>query len=190
MMTLDDYHADHQRDWRNVQDQTARERKRQLEVDEQAGLKTLDQRMLTASGQIPAEQPEPEADPAATETAQEANAEPVNLEAKPDINLTPPKAAKQNAQKVLKWREDHPDEIDGMTATGWTRARQLADGGDLTPETVKRMASFARHRKNGVLKAKNKGKPWTQAGYVAWLGWGGTEGVDWAIRKSAELNRH
>lgn len=103
------------------------------------------------------------------------------------IDLTPPKGAIDNARKVLKWKEDHASEIKGMTQTGWTRARQIADGKPLTEETVKRMSSFNRHRKNGTLNPESRGKPWTDAGYVAWLGWGGTVGIDWAMRKSKQI---
>ena len=106
-----------------------------------------------------------------------------------EVNLVPPVGAQNNAKKVLRWREEHGDEVKGMTQTGWTRANQLASGKSLSPETVKRMASFNRHRKNAEINPDFKSEPWKDNGYVAWLGWGGTTGVDWAIRKSAELDR-
>jgi hypothetical protein len=47
------------------------------------------------------------------------------------------------------------------------------------------MAQFNRHRGNyEKARAKQKaegGNPWEYAGIVAWLGWGGSTGVDWAI---------
>jgi hypothetical protein len=95
-------------------------------------------------------------------------------------SYTPPKAAQGNAARVLAWREKHGDEVQGMTAVGWTRANQLAKGGPLSRETVGRMAAFERHRKNSTIAPENEGKPWKDAGYVAWLGWGGDEGVAWA----------
>lgn len=101
----------------------------------------------------------------------------------------PPKGARENAQKVLKWREEHPDEIQGMTSTGWRRARQLAEGEPLSEDTIQAMAQFNRHRENGKLDDDKVGKPWTDAGYVAWLGWGGTVGIDWALRQSQKIER-
>jgi hypothetical protein len=42
------------------------------------------------------------------------------------------------------------------------------------------MAAFARHRKNAEVAPEFADEPWRDAGHVAWLGWGGTTGVDWA----------
>ena len=91
-----------------------------------------------------------------------------------------PESARNNARKVLRWREEHGDEVKGMTRTGWTRARQLAKGGKVSRDIVGRMAAFARHRKNAEVAAEFKSEPWKDAGYVAWLGWGGTSGIEWA----------
>jgi len=96
----------------------------------------------------------------------------------------PPKAAQRNAQKVINWKDEHGDEVKGMTSVGWRRARQLASGKTISIETVRRMAQFNRHRENAKIDPKFKGTPWKDRGYVAWLGWGGTEGIDWAIRTS------
>lgn len=91
-----------------------------------------------------------------------------------------PESARNNARKVLRWREEHPDEIRGMTSVGWRRARQLADNEYIGYDTVAKMAAFNRHRKNAEIDPEFKNEPWRDAGYVAWLGWGGTSGVDWA----------
>jgi len=91
-----------------------------------------------------------------------------------------PEAARNNARKVLRGRDEHGDAVAGMTQVGWTRANQLASGERLSRETVGRMAAFARHRKNAEVSPEFKSEPWRDAGYVAWLGWGGTTGVDWA----------
>lgn len=104
--------------------------------------------------------------------------------------FTPPKAAQENARRVLRWREEYPDEIQGMTQVGWTRARQLASGEAVSLDIVRRMAQFNRHRQNATVDPKYKNEPWRDAGLVAWLGWGGTAGIDWAIRVSrAELSK-
>jgi hypothetical protein len=92
----------------------------------------------------------------------------------------PPEGAQGNAKKVLAWREKHGDAVKGMTRVGWTRANQLASGEDLSRETVGRMAAFGRHRQNAEVDPQYKDEPWRDAGYVAWLGWGGDTGVNWA----------
>jgi len=100
-----------------------------------------------------------------------------------------PAAAKKNAKKALDWRDEHGrDEVDAGTAVGWTRANQLAKGEKISADTVKRMASFNRHRKNSSIKPELKATPWKDKGYVSWLIWGGDEGVDWAMKKSKEID--
>lgn len=94
-----------------------------------------------------------------------------------------PESAKNNACKVLRWREEHGDEVDGMTQVGWTRANQLCNGENISEETISRMASFARHRQNAEVSEEFKSTPWKDRGYVAWLGWGGTSGIEWAQKK-------
>ena len=100
-----------------------------------------------------------------------------------------PAAAKANAKKALEWRDKYGrDEVDAGTPVGWARANQLAGGEKLSADTVKRMAAFNRHRKNSSVAAEYKDTPWKDRGYVAWLIWGGDEGVDWAIEKSKEID--
>ena len=98
-----------------------------------------------------------------------------------DEKFTPPKSAQNAAKKALKWKEEHGNEVKAMTLTGWTRARQLANGDSLSYDIVKRIAQFNRHRKNSTIAPEKKSEPWKDNGHVAWLGWGGTSGVDWAI---------
>jgi hypothetical protein len=99
-----------------------------------------------------------------------------------------PESAKNNAQKVLDWRDEHGDEVEGMTRVGWTRANQLAKGENISRDTIARMASFKRHEKNAEVSKENESTPWKDAGRVAWLGWGGTSGVNWAIEKLETIN--
>jgi len=101
----------------------------------------------------------------------------------------PPAGAKGNAAKVLRWKRLYGDAVKGMTPVGWARARQLASGRSVGRDTVSRMAQFNRHRKNAVVDPKFKDEPWRDAGYVAWLGWGGDTGINWAIKTmEAEKN--
>lgn len=100
------------------------------------------------------------------------------------MNYQPPESAKNNASRVIEWKRKHGDDVKGMTNVGWARAYQLASGKPISLDTVKRMAQFNRHRKNANVDPKYKNEPWKDAGYVAWLGWGGDSGVNWAMNVS------
>jgi len=101
-----------------------------------------------------------------------------------------PAAATKNAQQAIDWRDEHGrDEVTAGLRVGWMRANQLANKEPISADTVKRMAAFNRHRKNSKIGAGLKDTPWKDNGYVAWLLWGGDEGVDWAIKKSAEIDK-
>jgi hypothetical protein len=99
-----------------------------------------------------------------------------------------PKEASENACKVLRWIDEHGrDEVAGMTQTGLARANQLCKNEKISEDTISRMASFARHKKNAEINPDFKGTPWKDKGYVAWLGWGGDAGVNWAQRKLEQI---
>jgi hypothetical protein len=101
-----------------------------------------------------------------------------------------PATASKNAQKAIDWKEEHGrDEVTGGTEVGWARAHQLAKGEKLSRDVVSRMAQFNRHRKNSKISAEFKDEPWKDKGYIAWLIWGGDEGVDWAIEKMKEIEK-
>jgi len=94
-----------------------------------------------------------------------------------------PESAKNNACKAIRWKEEHGDEVKGMTQVGWIRANQLCKGEKISEETIARMSAFQRHRKNAEVKAELKETPWKDSGYISWLGWGGTTGIEWASEK-------
>ena len=98
-----------------------------------------------------------------------------------------PESATNNAKKVLQWKDKYGSEVKGMTSVGWTRARQLASRQALSYATIARMAAFNRHRKNAEVAEEYKDTPWKDNGYVAWLGWGGTSGINWAIQKAKSI---
>lgn len=101
-----------------------------------------------------------------------------------------PKSAQKAARKALKWKEKYGDEVKGGTRVGWTRANQLANGENLSVDTIKRMkAFFDRHQKNKKIEPENKGEPWKDNGYVAWLIWGGDSAYNWAERKIKEIEK-
>jgi ATP-dependent protease ClpP protease subunit len=96
-----------------------------------------------------------------------------------------PESASNNARKALDWIEEYGrDIVDAGTEVGLARARQLANKEPISDDTVKRMASFNRHKQNSEVAPEFKDEPWKDKGYVAWLMWGGTSGVNWAIEKS------
>lgn len=92
----------------------------------------------------------------------------------------PPKSAQNNAKRGLELRREWGR---GGTEVGVARARDISNGSDLSMQTIKRMASFNRHRQNyNPDKKMPDGGP--TAGTIAWLLWGGTTGIDWAINLS------
>ena len=109
----------------------------------------------------------------------------INLETYNDY----PESAKNNTRKVLRWRDKYGDEVKGMTRVGWGRANQLAKGKNISRETIARMSAFQRHKKNSEVSEENKSTPWKDNGYVSWLGWGGTSGINWASKKLQQIDK-
>jgi len=67
--------------------------------------------------------------------------------------------------------------------SGVARATSLANGDKVSAETIRRMvAFFSRHEKN-----KTGGED--DAGYIAWLLWGGDAGRSWANRTLRMLEK-
>jgi hypothetical protein len=93
-----------------------------------------------------------------------------------------PKAAQENACRALRYKDKKPN-LDCGTRVGWTRANQLCNKRFITVDTIARMASFKRHR-------QNRNVPYDKGcGGIMWDAWGGTEGIEWAIRKMDQINR-
>ena len=92
-----------------------------------------------------------------------------------------PEAAKANARRALNIKKEN-DRGCG-TLVGWTRANQIANGENISRETIARMSSFERHREN------SKGDPKVDCGALMWLAWGGDEGVTWAQRKLEQIDK-
>jgi hypothetical protein len=101
-----------------------------------------------------------------------------------EIDLTPPKGAREAARRALEVRAEKPPSQRGMTPVGLARARDLANGKSLSPETVRRMlAFFDRHQ------GDKKGSTWDEQGkgWQAWHGWGGDAGYAWARKVVKQL---
>jgi ATP-dependent protease ClpP protease subunit len=92
----------------------------------------------------------------------------------------------EEAQRGLAWRAEYNR---GGTAVGVARARDIVNGENLSPETIRRMVSyFARHEvdKEGQgFKQGEEGYP--SAGRIAWALWGGDAGQVWANDKAKQL---
>jgi len=96
-----------------------------------------------------------------------------------------PDAAQENARMALDAREDTDNPNDCGTQVGWERANQLANGEDLSEDTIERMASFARHEDNKAQGEDGR----ADCGWMMWKAWGGDEGIAWAERKSDQFDR-
>jgi hypothetical protein len=92
-----------------------------------------------------------------------------------------PQAAVDNAKSALKYVDEHGWGSCG-TMVGKARAHQLANRLPISRDTIARMASFKRHEQNkNVLYEKG-------CGGLMWDAWGGTEGIEWAIKKLEQID--
>jgi hypothetical protein len=103
-----------------------------------------------------------------------------------DIDFQPPQGAREEAERGLAWREEFGR---GGTQVGVARARDIANGRNLSPDTVNRMVSyFARH------EVDKQGEGWSpgedgfpSAGRIAWALWGGDPGRTWAEKVQRQM---
>lgn len=91
-----------------------------------------------------------------------------------------PQAAKVNAQRAINIRDQYKSSCG--TPVGWARANQLANGENITRDTIARMSAFERHRDN------SKGDPKKDCGALMWLAWGGDAGIEWASKKLKKID--
>jgi len=92
-----------------------------------------------------------------------------------------PQGARNNAKRAIEFKEKNGSSCG--TQVGWVRARQLADGKNITRDTIARMASFKRHQ-------QHKDVPYTEGcGGLMWDAWGGSAGINWAISKLKEIDK-
>ena len=101
------------------------------------------------------------------------------------IDFTPPKGVQEAAKRALEVRKTKPESQRGMTATGIARARDLSNGIQLSPETVRRMLNyFTRH------EVDKQGSTWDEKGkgWQAWNGWGGDPGFTWSRKTVKQMN--
>jgi len=106
------------------------------------------------------------------------NEEKTNLETYNDY----PEQAKENARIALRYAEENGWQDCG-TPVGKARANQLANGENISEDTIARMASFERQRENSQRELGDG------CGRLMWLAWGGDAGVEWASRKLKQIRK-
>ena len=93
-----------------------------------------------------------------------------------------PQAATNNAKRARKYKEENGSSCG--TRVGWTRSAQLANRENISRDTIARMASFKRHQ-------QHKDVPYSEGcGGLMWDAWGGTSGINWAIRKLKQIDKN
>ena len=117
----------------------------------------------------------PKGHPQCTEA--EAKSETLAPQRYSHIDFTPPQGVRDAGRRALEVRADKPPSQRGMTDVGVARARDLANGRELSPDTVRRMLNFlTRH------EVDKQGATWDEQGkgWQAWHGWGGDAGFAWS----------
>ena len=111
------------------------------------------------------------------------------------IDFKPPASVAEQAEKGLEYRRrSGKGGLSSQEAgkegigSGVQRAVNLKNRNNLTPETIGMMLGFfSRHEKNKAISSENQKTPWEDAGYVAWLLWGGDEGRSWAEKVKKQM---
>jgi hypothetical protein len=103
-----------------------------------------------------------------------------------DLNFQPTQGMRQEAERGLAWRNEFGR---GGTEVGVARARDIANGRNLSPDTVKRMVSyFARHEVDKQAEGFRPGEDgFPSAGRIAWALWGGDAGQAWANKMKRSM---
>lgn len=91
-----------------------------------------------------------------------------------------PKKAVENAKRGIELNKENNNKC--ATQVGKVRAQQLANGENVSLDTIRRMRSFLiRQKDNYELAIKRK--DYTACGYISYLLWGGAEALPWAEKK-------
>ena len=100
----------------------------------------------------------------------------------------PTAGMRDEARQGLEWRREHGR---GGTAVGVARARDIANGANLSDAVIARMASyFARHEVDKQGEGFRPGQPgFPSAGRIAWALWGGDPGQTWANAQMRRIRR-
>jgi HK97 family phage prohead protease len=103
------------------------------------------------------------------------------------ISFVPPAGVKREAARGLAMRREHGR---GGTAIGIARARDLSNGAELSPSTVRRMkAFFDRHASDSKAEGFRPGEPgFPSNGRISDLLWGGRSGESWCNKVVRQMN--
>ena len=104
------------------------------------------------------------------------------------IDFLPPQGVRNAARQGLEWRREYGR---GGTAIGVARARDLSNGVQISPETIRRMVSyFARHEVDKEGTGWEPGQDgYPSAGRIAWALWGDDEGRRWSEKIAGQMDR-
>lgn len=105
-----------------------------------------------------------------------------------DNGHKPTRGMIEEAKRGLEWRREFNR---GGTAVGVARARDIANGRNLSDDTVRRMNSyFARHEVDKQGQGWSPGQPgFPSAGRIAWALWGGDPGKSFAETITTRLKK-
>lgn len=97
------------------------------------------------------------------------------------MSYEPPQDVQDAAKRALIWVAEGRAGS-GFTDVGRARAVQLANGRNVSEDTIRRMRSyFARHANDSDAEGFNRGEDgYPSPGRVAWDAWGGDPGRRWA----------
>jgi 2'-5' RNA ligase len=109
------------------------------------------------------------------------------------INFVPPEGVANAAARGLELRaKASPSNRGGLTpaeaskqgiGSGVQRAVNLKNRDPVSPKVIKQMRGFlSRSEKSSEISEENKGTPWNDKGYVAWLLWGGDPAKAWVAK--------
>ena len=91
-----------------------------------------------------------------------------------------PQAAKKAAEQGIKRNKELGNKCG--TQVGKVRAQQLADGKNVSLDTIKRMRAFLLRQKDNYDLAVRR-KDYDACGYISYLLWGGPSALPWAEKK-------
>lgn len=99
----------------------------------------------------------------------------------------PPKNIQKNAKRALDTRKELPSSRQYGTRVGLARANQLANGENISPQTLLRMRSFLLRAKFEYDRARDAGKTMeTSKAIGAYYLWGGPGALSWV---NSEIKR-
>ena len=91
-----------------------------------------------------------------------------------------PKKAIANAKRGIELNKENGNKC--ATQVGKVRAQQLANGENLSLDTIRRMRAFLIRQKDNYELALKR-KDYSACGYISYLLWGGAEALPWSKKK-------